>query len=227
MTYWFSSIFRPFSRSTQACVSKSILSTQMVRVVRTRLLLDDPVAVSFCTFRIVVDRTQSSSLIKLYACHISSGSSGTRTTELYSFKSNRLVYSPNVMFHYVYMNENTHPDMPLSRLFWINFILLLLMKSLSLSQFQHTHNFSHLSLILAIAKQFSRNITLKLHQFFSRIDCIHSQISIIYCVQSTNVLSRLFFFLFLVHRWFYFVWLCWRSPTLHKRKRRNFTELEW
>lgn len=75
-------MLRPFNLRTHACVSKSILSTAMVKVVRIRLLLDDPVAVSFCTFRTVVERTLSPTAIKLYACHISSGSSGIRTTDL-------------------------------------------------------------------------------------------------------------------------------------------------
>lgn len=50
LTYWFSSIFRPLSRNMHAWVSKSMVSTVMVSVVRTLLLVDEPVADSFCTF---------------------------------------------------------------------------------------------------------------------------------------------------------------------------------
>lgn len=75
----------------------------IVNVVRTRLLVEEPVADSNCTlkikntikiienhcfiichltFLIVVLRTLSPSAIKLYACHISSGSSGIKVTDL-------------------------------------------------------------------------------------------------------------------------------------------------
>lgn len=90
LTYWFSSTFRPFNRKTCAWVSKSMVSTDMVSVVRTRLLLDDPVAVSFCTLRIVVERTLSPSEIRLYACHISSGSSGISVTDLFRYIKKRV-----------------------------------------------------------------------------------------------------------------------------------------
>lgn len=50
LTYWFSSMFRPLSRSMHAWVSKSIVSTVIVSVVRTRLLVEEPVADSFWTF---------------------------------------------------------------------------------------------------------------------------------------------------------------------------------
>lgn len=85
LTYWFSSTLRPLSLRTQAWVSKSIDSTEIVSVVLTRLLVEDPVAVSFwtcevefhsdqsitresgfkLTFRMVVLRTRSPSAIKL------------------------------------------------------------------------------------------------------------------------------------------------------------------
>lgn len=55
-----------------------MFSTEIVSVVRTRLEVDDPVDDSDCTFLIVDPRTESPSDIKLYACHISSGSSGIR-----------------------------------------------------------------------------------------------------------------------------------------------------
>lgn len=54
LTYWFSSIFFPLSRSIPPMVSRSIVSTWILSVVRTRLLVEDPVADSVCTFRIVV-----------------------------------------------------------------------------------------------------------------------------------------------------------------------------
>lgn len=50
LTNWFSSIFLPFSLRTHAWVSKSIASTLIVSVVRTLLLVEDPVDDSFWTF---------------------------------------------------------------------------------------------------------------------------------------------------------------------------------
>lgn len=50
LTYWFSWMFRPFTRSTHAWVSKSIASMWMVSVVLTLLLDVLPVADSVCTF---------------------------------------------------------------------------------------------------------------------------------------------------------------------------------
>lgn len=100
MTNWFSSTFLPFNLSMQACVSYSIFSIFTVKVVRTLLDVLLPVAVSFwtwtikicisrkwnyieiVTFRIVLAWTTSPMVIKLYACHISSDSSGISLIEL-------------------------------------------------------------------------------------------------------------------------------------------------
>lgn len=75
-------MFLPFNRNLHACVSKSIFSTDIVKVVRTLLEVDEPVDDSDCTFLMVEPRTESPSEIKLYACHISSGSSGIRAIVL-------------------------------------------------------------------------------------------------------------------------------------------------
>lgn len=82
LTYWFSTIFLPLSLKTHAWVSKSMFSTLIVNVVRTRVLLVLPVELSVWTFRIVDPQTQSPSDMRLYACHMSSGFSGTKTTLL-------------------------------------------------------------------------------------------------------------------------------------------------
>lgn len=50
LTYLFSSTFLPLSLKTQAWVSKSILCTHMVKVVRILWLFELPVELSVCTF---------------------------------------------------------------------------------------------------------------------------------------------------------------------------------
>lgn len=82
LTYWFSWIFRPFTRNSHAEVSNSMPSTESVRVVRTLFVVLEPVADSSFTFRMVVDLTLSPRATRLYTCHMSSGSSGTSTTWL-------------------------------------------------------------------------------------------------------------------------------------------------
>lgn len=82
LTWAFSWTFLPFSLRTHACVSKSTVSTWMVKVVLILLLVEDPVADSDWTFLMVVDLSRLPTVIRLYACHMSSFSSGTNATYL-------------------------------------------------------------------------------------------------------------------------------------------------
>jgi hypothetical protein len=82
LTYAFSSILMPFMLKTLACVSKWMAFTHTLSIVWTRLVVVEPVAVSFVTRLIVVDRSSSSIDKRLYACHMSSGRSAINVTLL-------------------------------------------------------------------------------------------------------------------------------------------------
>lgn len=84
-----------------------MVSTDIVSVVRILLLLDDPVAVSFCTLRYVVDLTLSPSDMRLYACHISSDSSGTRVTDLLNVI---VILHRNVDNHFIFTLHRLYPQ---------------------------------------------------------------------------------------------------------------------